>query len=325
MPTDFINQRHAAYQTPQACIFDLFQQTTGNDPSHSEKLVRGYDNEVYAVQTRQGNDYIIRIQQHGDTGYAEEQWAIDQCRAVGVPAPEICYVGVLTVGDQSKPVMVQRRVPGRPLAEVYATLTSEERAHIFRQVGALLSKIHSIRVGGFYKLNPGGIWDFPDWESIIRANRRDRTAERPQLLAAGLREDEIDAIFAITLNQTPPVDRQPVLCHGDLGLDHLFVDTDLTLTGVIDFGEFQGGLPLVDFVRLSLDCTEQELRWVQAGYTNKAFVADAFAQRLRLNRMNFLTGYLAHCMRIGDHEECRTVVDTLRASLQNENAHQPKV
>ena len=146
MPSDFINQRHAAYHTPQACIFDLIQQTTGDEPVSHEKLVHGYDNEVYAVQTRQGHDYIVRIQQHGDTGYAAEQWAIDQCRAVGVPAPEICYVGLLTVSDQNKPVMVQRRVPGRPLAEVYATLTSDERAHIFQQVGALLSKIHSIRV-----------------------------------------------------------------------------------------------------------------------------------------------------------------------------------
>lgn len=318
MPTDFINQRHVAYQTSHSLIFDLIRQTTGDEPSDSEKLVRGYDNEVYAVQTRQGHDYIVRIQQHGDTGYVEEQWAIDQCRAVGVPAPEICYVGLLTVGDQNKPVMVQRRVLGRPLAEVYTTLTSDERAPIFRQVGTLLSKIHSIRVGGFYKLNPSGIWDFPDWESIIRANRCDRTAERPQLLAAGLREDEIDAIFAITLNQTPPVDRQPVLCHADLGFDHLFVDATLTITGIIDFGEFQGGLPFVDFARLSLDCTDEELGWVQAGYANQALFADDFAQRLRHSRLNFLTGYLAHCVRIGDHEERRIVINTLRAALQSE-------
>ncbi|MFZ4659427.1 MAG: phosphotransferase family protein [Caldilineaceae bacterium] len=318
MPTDFITQRHAVYQTPQALIFDLIQQVIGDEPISLEKLVRGYDNEVYAVQTRQEHDYIVRLRQHGGAGYAEEQWAIQRSRAVGVPAPEICYVGLLTVGDQHKPVMVQRRVPGRPLAEVYATLLPKERGHIFRQVGALLSKLHTISVGGFYKLNPGDIWDFPDWESIDQANRQDRTAERPQLLTAGLREEEIDAIFAITLADNPPIDRQPVLCHGDLGPDHLFVDNELNLTGVIDFGEFQGGLPVVDFARLSLDCSPEELAWVQEGYPNKALLADNFAQHLRQIRLNFLSGYLAHCVRIADHEEVAIVVATIRDMIHHD-------
>lgn len=65
MPSNFIHQRHAAYQTPPALLFALIRQTTGDEPSHSEKLVRGYDNEVYAVQTQQGHDYIVRIQQQG--------------------------------------------------------------------------------------------------------------------------------------------------------------------------------------------------------------------------------------------------------------------
>lgn len=318
MPSNFIHQRHAAYHTPPALLFDLIRQTTGDEPSHSEKLVRGYDNEVYAVQTRQGHDYIIRIQQQGGAGYAEEQWAIERCRTVGVPVPVIEYVGALMLDDQTKPVMVQRRVSGRPLADLYATLSQTERIHVFSQIGALLRQIHSIRVDGFYKLRSDGRWDFPDWASIDQANRRERSAERPYLQQAGLQEPEIDRLLALILTQRPPMDCQPVLCHADLGFAHLFVDAALTITGVIDFGEFQGGLPLVDFVRLSLDCTEEELRWVQAGYANQALFADDFAHRLRLSRLNFLTGYLAHCVRIGDHQERQIVIDTLRAALQNE-------
>lgn len=152
------------------------------------------------------------------------------------------------------------------------------------------------------------------------ANRRDRTAERPQLLAAGLRADEIDAIFSITLAGDPPLDHQPVLCHGDLGQDHIFVDANLTLTGVIDFGEFQGGLPIVDFARLSLGCSPEELAWVQEGYTNQALLADNFAQRLRQIRLNFLSGSLAHCVRIADHEEVVIVVATIRDMLQHDQS-----
>lgn len=318
MPSNFIHQRHAAYQTPPALLFALIRQTTGDEPSHSEKLVRGYDNEVYAVQTQQGHDYIVRIQQQVGAGYAEEQWAIERCRAVGVPVPVIEYVGSLALADQAKPVMVQRRVSGRPLADIYSTLSRAERIHIFSQVGAILSQIHSIQVGGFYKLRPDGRWDFPDWASIDQANRRDRTAERPYLQQAGLQEPEIDRLLALILAQRPPMDCQPVLCHADLGFDHLFVDARLTITGVIDFGEFQGGLPLVDFARLRLDCTDEEMGWVQAGYANQVLFADDFAQRLQRSRLNFLTGYLAHCVRIGDHEARLLVLNTLRAALQNE-------
>lgn len=102
MPTNFITQRHAAYQTPQPLIFDLIRQVTGNEPIRLEKLVRGYDNEVYAIQTCQGSDYIVRLRQQAGAGYAEEQWAIQHCCAVGVPAPEICEevaVVVATIRD----------------------------------------------------------------------------------------------------------------------------------------------------------------------------------------------------------------------------------
>jgi len=315
MPTDFIQQRHAAFYTPQSLIFDLIRQTTGDEPISHEKLVRGYDNEVYAVQTRQGRDYIVRLQQQGRTGYVEEQWAMERCRAVGVPVPEICHLGALTVGDQSKPVMVQRRIAGSPLCEVQATLTHDERAHVYRQVGVVLSKIHSIAVDGFYKLNPDGVWDFPDWESIAQANVGDRTAERPQLQPAGLTDEEIDTLLALIVDAAPPTNRQPVLCHGDFRPDHLFVDADLTLTGVIDFGEFQGGLPHVDFVSLSLDSSTEEMAWIQAGYTNKALFADHFTQHLRYNRISYLMGDLAHCVHIQDHAKIRLLVDTLRDCL----------
>lgn len=87
------------------------------------------------------------------------------------------------------------------------------------------------------------------------------------------------------------------------------------IQSAIDFGQFQGGLPVVDFARLSLDCSPEELAWVQEGYTNQAFLADNFDQRLRRERLNFLSGYLAHCVRIADHEEVAIVVATIRESF----------
>ncbi|MEZ4865523.1 MAG: aminoglycoside phosphotransferase family protein [Caldilineaceae bacterium] len=300
-------------------IAELLQQTTSNEAIQFEKIVRGYDNEVYAVTTRQGFDYIVRIQQYGSTGFAEEDWALAQCRAAGAPVPDVCHVGTLTVDGQSKLVMVQRRIPGRPLADIQQRLSQAELAHIYAQVGAALSQIHSVKVGGFYKLNSGGVWDFPDWASIAAADLHDRQGERPYLHQAGFSAKEIDRLLAI-MEQTPtPVDQQPVLCHGDLGPDHLFVDGSLTLTGIIDFGEFQGGLPMVDFVSLSLASPAVDLAWLQVGYTNQALFVDHFTARLRQGQVSYLIGYLAHCVRIQDEAEVKQATQRLHQILGERN------
>lgn len=315
MPTDFIRQRHTNYTTPEKLLFDLVRQSTGDEPVHQEKIVRGYDNEVYVVTTDQQNDYIVRIAQHGEIGYTEEAWAIEQCRRAGVPVPALYYVGTLLVDDQPKPVMVQRRVMGRPLAEIQATLSQRELAHVYAQAGSVLSRIHSVPVGGFYKLQTGGNWDFPDWVSITQANLRDRSEEQPQLCRAGFTAREINYLLAIVADITPPTAARPVLCHGDFEAGHIFVDDELTITGVIDFGQFQGGLPLVDFVGLTLAHPEVDLAWLRAGYADPAVFADGFMHRLRHGQVSYLIGYLAHCIQIQDIAEVRAATCRLRTFL----------
>src|SRR5689334_9065171 len=166
MATDIIRQRHDAYRTSEQVIFDLVKRATGQQAIAREKIVRGYDSEVYIVQTRQSGDVAVRIRHHGGAPFADEAWAIAQCRAVGVPAPEVLLVEIITIAGQPREVMVQRRVPGRALSEIEGDLTPDQRAAVWRQAGAALGAIHSIHVGGFYKRCPDGSWDFPDWESI---------------------------------------------------------------------------------------------------------------------------------------------------------------
>lgn len=315
MTTDFLHQRHKTYTTPQSQIFALIRHVTGQTPVHSEKIVRGYDNEVYAVATEQCHDYIVRIAQHGETGYAEEAWAIEQCRQTGVPVPELCHIGTVMVDDRPRAVMVQRRVAGRALVEFAHTLNRDELLHSYAQAGAALSRIHSVHVDGFYKRRPDGLWDFPDWASITRANLRDRTAEQPALRQVGFTQREIEQLLLVVAAAAPPADTQPVLCHGDFHADHLFFDEQLTLTGVIDFGEFQGGLPVVDFVRFTLTQPDVNLSWLCAGYANQAVFDETFMLRLQQGQVSYLIGYLAHCAKIRNVAEIKKVTAQLRVHL----------
>jgi aminoglycoside phosphotransferase (APT) family kinase protein len=317
MTTEIIRQRHAAYQTSEQIIFDLVKRATGQQALAREKIIRGYDSEVYLVHTGSNSDIVVRIRHHGGAPFADEAWAIVQCRAVGVPAPDILLVETITIDQHSREVMVQRRVPGRALSEFERDLAPDQRAAIWRQAGAVLGAIHSIHVGGFYKRHPDGSWDFPDWESVSEQSLIDRASEKPLLIQAGFRADEVDRLLQMLADgQALFADEQPVLCHGDFLPGHLFVDDDLKLCGVIDFGEFQGGGAILDFANLSMDCPDVDLAWLQPSYGNPRLFDDTFPARLLVTRVGLQIGYLAHYIRQGNEQEAAPLIQGLRETLR---------
>jgi hypothetical protein len=151
------------------------------------------------------------------------------------------------------------------------------------------------------------------------AQTGDRAAERPLLLLAGFSDQDVDLMLSIQKQELPV--RQPVLCHGDFLPGHLFFDDQLHLTGVIDFGEFQGGTPLVDFANLSMDCPDVDLAWLQCGYPNQALFDEMFARQLFLIKVGMQMGYLAHYIQQGNAEEAAPIAAGLRASLREWEAY----
>ena len=109
----------------------------------------------------------------------------------------------------------------------------------------------------------------------------------------------------------------PVLCHGDLGPAHVFVDEDMILSAIIDFGQTHGGPPIVDFMHLSLARPELDLAAVRRGYPDMGVVGDDFDRRLHLQRLSFLLGCVTHVAKTGDPESDKTPdpVGQLRETL----------
>jgi aminoglycoside phosphotransferase (APT) family kinase protein len=322
MATEIIRQRHAAYQTAEHVIFDLVNRASGQQALAREKIVRGYDSEVYLVQTDRGDEFIVRIRHHGGAPFDQEAWAIAQCRALGVPAPEVLLIET-TADEGTREVMVQRRVPGRALSEIEHSLTPTQRAAAWAQAGAALGTIHSIQVGGFYKRNAGGEWDFADWDTIATQSIVDRAFEMPVIMDAGFSSDEAELMLEIhraSLKRFPV--QQPVLCHGDFLPGHLFFDEDLRLCGVIDFGEFQGGAPILDFANLSMSRPDVDLAWLQHGYGNQALFDATFPVQLLSTKVGLQIGNLAHFIRQGNPQAAAPIAAGLRAALREWEAYQ---
>lgn len=61
------------------------------------------------------------------------------------------------------------------------------------------------------------------------------------------------------------VDFKPVLCHGDLGLDHIFIE-DEKISGLIDFGNYQTRTIHYDFAYLNFFCSNLDIETMIAGY-----------------------------------------------------------
>ena len=277
--------------------------------------MHGYDNEVYRVRTRAGKRFIVRVSQHGPVGFREEAWAMERCRAEGVPVPDVYGIETVTVADQSHDVMVVQHAPGRPLHEIEAALTERERARVWAGVGAVLSSIHRVKVGGFYLMHADGSWDFPDWESIMRSAVEGRNADASDLLRAGLTESEVDRLLAILAVMPTFPAPGAVLCHADLRAEHVFVDDQLQVCSVIDFGYFQGGPAVLDIAMLRIVHPDVPITWIMAGYGDKSLFDASFPVRLLVQQVGLQIGFLAHEMREGNRVKVEAAVPRIRAML----------
>jgi aminoglycoside phosphotransferase (APT) family kinase protein len=98
---------------------------------------------------------------------------------------------------------------------------------------------------------------------------------------------------------------QPVLLHGDFTPKHLLFDDALTLTDIIDFGDFQGGSPVIDLAELlthmegwALD--EQDVvAWLREGY-GPAPIWECFVERRLMHTIGQAIGSLNYHVAIND-------------------------
>ncbi len=295
--------RHASYATPSAIVSDIVREATGQEGVNVVKIAQGYGNEVYraTLDLPSSESVFVRIRRYGDTPFSQEVWAIAQARTTGVPVTDVLLLTTRVLDNAPREVMVQRALAGRPADVLWPSLSPSDRTHICAQAGAALRRLHSIKVGGFYRRHDDETWDFPDWDAIAASARRDRAAEAPALHRAGFDDGEISRLLAIldaSLAELSAV--PPVLCHGDFKPAHWFFDDALLLTGIIDFGDFQGGSALLDFARLSLYAPDVNLTDVLAGYGEPDEGREEWERRLRRFTVGQAIGYLAHVMGEGD-------------------------
>jgi Ser/Thr protein kinase RdoA (MazF antagonist) len=307
----YLEDYHAAHVSSEAVLGRMVARATGSPPAGMTRLVEG-SNEVYLVTTAVGTECVLKVQLYPGTDLAAEQWAMEQARAAGVPVPEVLCAGE----EEGQAFLVETRAAGRPLAALLPTLDAAARAVVWARLGEVLGRLHTVTVGGFWKREEGD-WDFADWRSVMDSTVRDRGSERPWVERAGFTAQECDAMARLLVRYRDEFDcPQPFLCHGDFYPEHIFVGDDLSVSAVIDFGDYCGDHPVHDLAAL-LGVEHVDFPALLRGYPGDWVRTASFEDRLYLHRLTLDMGYLAHFLqhRPG-HPEVPTQARALRTTLE---------
>ena len=71
----------------------------------------------------------------------------------------------------------------------------------------------------------------------------------------------------------------------------------MNVTGVIDFGWYEGAHPIRDFLHAWIDYGEREVALLREGYGRSRALDDRFELRLHLALVSFLIGIVAYKVR----------------------------
>ncbi|WP_020671274.1 phosphotransferase family protein [Amycolatopsis nigrescens] len=217
--------------------------------SAPERIVSGSKGTYPTMLTDTG--LVVKI--FGDRWCGPDSHAVESefyalTAGAGLPLPELLAAGELGAGGTGWPwpYLVTSRMPGLPYRSAMSTMDERDRLRFARELGGLVRRLHEVPLDGGSLLGDGTRFAALLDERRARAVQDHRTWGRlPAKLCDRL--DEYLPAPAELLRAT-----KPVLIHGDLHADHVFLDEAGAITGLIDFGDTYAGDPRYELVVLHL-------------------------------------------------------------------------
>ena len=298
----FGEKKNKGWNTPKEIIADVVSEAVGLGLKEDRRIVNGETNEVHEVVTESEQEIIVRIFHGEKPKFAREKWALEQCKGKGVPVPEMYLVKSIKVGDETREVCVESKIPGQSLDKFSKSLDTEhagELKDILNQLGKMLREIHSIPTQGFGKLDDKGVGLFETVEKMIA---RDKYIGQDSILPA-FKDDP--AQTATLMNAYDILKRnagmfgsvKPCLIHNDLSPEHVFVK-DGNISGLIDFEVACGADPVQDLALWDFKFnTKFPLEYIIEGYCSDGTVIEDFKRRLAYWKIYRAMASLRYCIR----------------------------
>ncbi len=229
----------------------LCGELSGETVVEVTELKAGLFNNTYRVKTT-GNAYILKVapEPDADVFYNErflmqrERSVSQRLQSVSPLVPE--YLSFFTVGDRE--AFLQPLIEGRLWHDVTSSISEEESASLWRQLGEFAKALHSCCGDQFGY--PAPFKGFERWSQFIADNvegmvedcrRHDVFCEEIETYVGYLKH------FSKTLDQV----KTPKLLHGDLWPRNVIIEgagADIHLKAVIDGERAFWGDPVSDWV-----------------------------------------------------------------------------
>lgn len=211
-----------------------------------------------------GQDVIIKLTT-GRNSYLAEIFFYNQLGSMGGPVPTVIFYSAC-IEELKCPCLVITRIDGVPLVE--ATFTQEQLNLVYAELGDIFAKIHTIpcksKKFGFGSFLPEVQSEFPDWKSFLN-NLHDCQKTPIILHGLGLIDSNQMRHLVSAIEECLTHTFSPVLLHGDLGPDHIFVRSG-KIIGVIDPGNAFLGPVEYDLAYSHLYMGEEALRNILMNY-----------------------------------------------------------
>lgn len=206
----------------------------------------GYDSKAYLIN----NEYIFKIKLSANKkkGYEKEKAIYDFLNKklhtnIKIPNIEYSYIS----DDLS--ILGYKEIKGTFLTpEIYYNMSKEEQELLKQDIAKFLKQIHDL---DYSKI------------SAYTIDNKQNVQEEYQLLRNtiynSLTDEEKQYIenFMKKLNNTTIFNDKKCLCHNDFSCNHLLLDKEKRLTGIIDFGDSGIIDEYCDFIYLLEDSEEE--------------------------------------------------------------------
>lgn len=303
----FRRLKHEKMNTPTEIINGIVSKATNSTVVNINRIINGETNEVYDVLIESGDNVIVRINHGEENKLEKEQWAIAQCEKAGVPVPHVFLVEDIEVDSKILHICVESKIPGVGLDHVSDILTPEktlELSNLLKQVGGVLSGIHSVPTNGFGVLDKDGNGKFASVAELISGNlyiRKEKILpalnDRPKDLEIVLKAYEILEREA----KNYPLS-SACLIHNDISPQHILVDGE-KVSGVIDLEAATGGDPILEFARWDFKYGKEfPLEYILAGYENKEVLSGDFERKLNFWKIYRSFVSLRYCIKNNKRE-----------------------
>ena len=228
-----------------------------------KRITEGYSHYMYEVKIdKEPETIIVRFSNNKkeDVGLEKEKYIIEKLRENQIPAPKIYAF--------EENYMILEKISGIRLDSIWDSLSKQEKIQVTKEIGLLLSKIHSIKLEKFGKIKARGkiesdeafefrtIGEKIKYDPFLREYLRGHFEDFARLLSyEHISKEFMINLFSYLIKNLNKIKylEKPTLIHGDFMTGHIFVEkinNEYKIVGLIDFEFASSYSPAYDFIKL---------------------------------------------------------------------------